>query len=153
MYIRESNPSDTTALNDIWLQSVRATHHFLTEANIQSLLPAVASYLTEPGHELWVLCKDSAPIGFMGLQGCAVESLFISPKHTRNGGGRLLLAHARSRAACELTVDVNEQNSGALAFYIAEGFEIVGRSSIDSEGRPYPLVHMREFTLSANASN
>jgi putative acetyltransferase len=43
-----------------------------------------------------------------------------------------------------LTVEVNEQNSAALAFYRAQGFEIVGRSVTDRSGLPYPLLHLEE---------
>jgi putative acetyltransferase len=43
----------------------------------------------------------------------------------------------------ELTVDVNEQNTGAVAFYEACGFVVEGRSALDESGRAYPLLHMR----------
>ncbi|MFP6898965.1 MAG: hypothetical protein VCA38_20405 [Roseibacillus sp.] len=39
MNVRLANPDDPDLLLDIWLRSVRATHHFLTEDDIQSLLP------------------------------------------------------------------------------------------------------------------
>ena len=41
-----------------------------------------------------------------------------------------------------LTVDVNEQNPRAHAFYRRYGFVDVGRSEVDSAGRPFPLLHM-----------
>ena len=43
-----------------------------------------------------------------------------------------------------LVVDVNEQNPQALQFYLAEGFQVVGRSELDGGGRPFPLLHLRE---------
>ena len=39
-------------------------------------------------------------------------------------------------------VDVNEQNEPALGFYRHLGFAVVGRSALDGQGRPYPLLHM-----------
>ena len=33
---------------------------------------------------------------------------------------------------------------GALKFYQACGFEVIGRSPVDSAGRPYPLLHLEE---------
>jgi putative acetyltransferase len=42
-----------------------------------------------------------------------------------------------------LTVDVNEQNGAALGFYEALGFEVVDRSPVDEDGRPFPLLHLR----------
>jgi putative acetyltransferase len=39
--IRTAHPSDMERLLAIWLDSVRATHLFLTETDIQALLPIV----------------------------------------------------------------------------------------------------------------
>ena len=141
--IREGRTEDHEALVGIWLRSVRATHTFLTEADIQALLPVVRETAL-PALELWVLCADDGePAGFMGLDGSNVEALFIDPAFARRGGGRMLLDHAR-RLKGALRVDVNEQNPEALKFYLAEGFEVVGRSDLDSGGRPFPLLHLRE---------
>lgn len=129
---------------ELWQRSVRASHTFLTEEDIQSLYPAVRDYFVLPHLELWVLCRQSCvPAGFMGLSGAVVDALFIAPEHFRQGGGTLLLDHAR-RLKGPLSVDVNEQNRAALQFYLARGFTVVGQSAIDTEGRPFPLLHLRE---------
>ena len=142
MTIREAVPEDHDTLLDIWLRSVKATHNFLTEQDIQSLLPEVRDVaLTRL--ELWVLCSKQRPIGFLGLSGSKVEALFLAPESLRVGGGRMLLDHAR-RLKGPLTVDVNEQNPEAVRFYEACGFTVSGRSPEDSSGRPFPLLHMRE---------
>ena len=145
MTIRQALPNDRNALLDIWLRSVRATHTFLTEDDIHSLLPLVRdAALVEL--ELWVLCSDAgAPIGFLGLSGAKVEALFLTPEHRGGGGGRMLLDHAR-RLKGPLTVDVNEQNPEALRFFEACGFAVIGRSELDGQGRPFPLLHLREIT-------
>lgn len=144
MTIRQALPDDRDALLDIWLHSVRATHTFLTEEDIQSLLPLVRdAALVEL--ELWVLCSDAGvPIGFVGLSGAKVEALFLAPEHRGRGGGRMLLDHAR-RLKGPLTVDVNEQNPEAVRFFEACGFAVVGRSELDDQGRPFPLLHLREI--------
>lgn len=143
MKIREATTEDHEALVAIWLASVRATHRFLTETNIQELLPVVRE-VALPTLELWVLVSDDdEPVGFMGLNGAMVEALFLAPWAIGKGGGRLLLDHAR-RLKGRLRVDVNEQNPDAIAFYRACGFEVVGRSPLDGGGRPFPLLHMEE---------
>lgn len=78
----------------------------------------------------------------MGMAGPRIESLFLAPEFHRRGGGRRLIDHARSLAD-KLTVDVNEQNTAAVAFYKACGFVVEGRSELDDTSRPYPLLHMR----------
>ena len=143
MKIRPALASDRDALVDIWLASVRATHRFLAEGEIQALLPIVRGVVLEV-LEVWVLEAGDRPIGFMGLADDSLEALFISPGWIRRGGGRRLLEHAR-RLKGRLKVDVNEQNPEAVAFYIANGFEVVGRSPVDGGGRPYPLLHLREL--------
>mgnify|MGYP000893537099 CR=1 FL=1 len=58
MNIRERNHGDDLALVDIWLRSVRATHTFLTEKEIQAMYPKVLNtYL--PSVRVWV-CEDDA---------------------------------------------------------------------------------------------
>jgi len=142
MQIRPTNSDDLEALIDIWLRSVRATHKFLTEEDIQFFSRLVRQGL--PTIELWVLCDDdNSLIGFMGLEGNTVEALFLDPNRFRRGGGRLLVNHAEQLKG-PLTVDVNEQNSGACRFYEACGFVTYSRSDLDSTGRPFPLLHMRQ---------
>ena len=67
--------------------------------------------------------------------------LFVEPDAHGRGVGTALLDAVAARAP--LTVDVNEQNPAAHAFYRARGFVETGRSPLDGEGRPFPLVHLR----------
>jgi putative acetyltransferase len=143
MDIRRATPTDREVLLDIWLRSVRATHTFVSEEDIQSMIPQVRDYLASSESELWVLSDDSDAIkGFMRMSGSEMESLFLAPEFQRRGAGRRLVRHAQTQHG-ELTVDVNEQNVAARAFYEACGFVVEGRSELDDQGRPYPLLHMR----------
>lgn len=144
--IREARPGDASALVDIWLRSVRATHGFLTEDDIQFFLPLVRELLSSNQLELWVLASDTNMlIGFMGLSGNSLEAMFLDPDHLRAGHGRRLVAHARELKGA-LSVEVNEQNPAARQFYEACGFAVVGRSEHDGTGRPFPLLHMRQLS-------
>lgn len=143
MHLRRGQSFDAEALFDVWLAAVRATHSFVAEEDLETLIPLVRSYLRAPDSEFWVLCAGSEDaVGFMGFSEGAIESLFIAPEHHRRGGGRLLVEKAQELCE-ELTVDVNEQNSGARSFYEALGFSVESRSETDEMGRPYPLLHMR----------
>ena len=107
------------------------------------MTPQVRDYLASAEPEFWVLCDDSeAVVGFMGMSGSKMESLFLAPEFQRRGAGRRLVRHAQALHG-ELTVDVNEQNVAARAFYEACGFVVEGRSEFDDAGRPFPLLHMR----------
>ena len=161
--IRLATGAAYEALAHLWRRSVVATHHFLPPAEVERLFEDVRS-LYLPGVEaLWVAelhaaeyasqpnCGQNAascattggvrPVGFMGCNGPQVEMLFVDPVCFRHGVGAALLAHAQA-AHQRLTLDVNEQNPQALAFYERQGFRIVGRSAQDGQGMPYPLLHM-----------
>jgi len=77
------------------------------------------------------------------VPGSDVAALFLDPAARGRGGGRRLVEHAQALRDGELTVDVNEQNPAACGFYEALGFVVVGRSPVDADGRPFPLLHMR----------
>lgn len=81
-------------------------------------------------------------MGFIGIAENHVEMLFIEPDLRGNGIGRALLDHAR-RSRDRLSVDVNEQNPEAVGFYLHYGFVQTGRSQLDGEGRPFPLLHLK----------
>lgn len=152
MVLRPARPSDRDTLLAIWLRSVRATHSFLTEDHIQSLVPVVRDEALLQ-LEIWVLCRaDGNPVGFIGLSGSRVEALFVAPEWCRHGGGTLLLEQAR-RLKGALSIEVNEQNGEALQFYLARGFKIVGRSPIDAQGNPFPLLHLREVSAEHDSSS
>ena len=140
--IRHATPGDRDALLDIWLRSARATHTFVSSADLESFIEPVRDYLSSDV-ELWVLCASTGRrLGFMGLSGHRVESLFLDPDVLRRGFGGQLVSHAHQLRG-NLAVSVNEQNRDAVAFYCACGFRIEGRSPLDDDGRPYPLLHMR----------
>jgi putative acetyltransferase len=143
MDIRRAIPTDREILLNVWLRSVRATHTFVSAEDIQSMIPQVRDYLASSGPEFWVLCDDSGAImGFMGMSGSKMESLFLAPEFQRRGAGRRLVQHAQALHD-ELRVDVNEQNAAARGFYEACGFVVEGRSELDDQGLLYPLLHMR----------
>lgn len=142
MDIRRAVPGDREALLDVWLRSVRATHPFVSADDVRDMTPHVRAYLAAETTEFWVLDDGGAARGFMGMAGGRMEALFLAPEVQRRGAGRRLVRHARERYG-ELTADVNEQNTAARAFYEACGFVVEGRSELDEQGRPYPLLHLR----------
>lgn len=147
LVVRRAEAGEREVLVDIWLRSVRATHTFLSESDIQFYLPLVREALGAGDLDVWVLAAElDQPIGFLGMDGDRIEALFLDPPHRRRGGGRRLVQHARTLSA-ELRLDVNEQNVDALRFYQACGFVVEGRSEHDGTGRPFPLLHMRAAPL------
>ena len=125
----------------VWEASVRATHHFLSEADIAFLKPLILASYFDAVELRCVVDEDDRVMGFVGVAEGKIEMLFIAPEHRGQGIGRLLLDHAiRQQGA--IKVDVNEQNPLAVGFYQHLGFRIVGRSPLDGQGKPFPLLHL-----------
>ncbi|OYU03873.1 MAG: GNAT family N-acetyltransferase [Pseudomonas sp. PGPPP1] len=142
MTIRPRVAADDPVLGALWERSVRATHAFLPEDDIQRLLPLVRdTYLPMPALEVWVYEDQNGIAGYIATGASNVEMLFIDPDRRGQGIGRQLLDHVRARHDT-LTVDVNEQNPQAVGFYLHYGFIQVARSPLDGEGKPFPLLHM-----------
>jgi putative acetyltransferase len=139
LLIRQSNPDDGPSLVAIWRSAVLATHEFLTQSDFDQIERWVEEFL--PRSKLWIAEINGRAVGFMGLEGISIDSLFIDAECHRMGIGRALVEFA-AQFSPTLTVDVNEQNGGAVAFYRNLGFVVVGRSPTDGQGLPYPLLHM-----------
>jgi putative acetyltransferase len=135
--LRQSEPSDAELLLQVWRDAVDDSHDFLSAEDRRAIDPLVADYVATAS--LLVAMVDGVPAAFMGVTGRNIDSLFIDPRAQGCGIGQMMIEQVGRPA----TVDVNEQNARAVAFYQHMGFEVVGRSETDGEGRPYPLLHLR----------
>lgn len=133
--------SEYLALIEIWEASVRATHHFLTEGDIQELKPMILEQYFDAVDLRCAKSNNGEILGFCGVHDGNIEMLFIAPEMRGKGVGALLTAYAVERQGAS-KVDVNEQNQQALGFYQHIGFRVRGRSPLDGQGKPYPLLHM-----------
>ncbi|MDE6454236.1 MAG: GNAT family N-acetyltransferase [Muribaculaceae bacterium] len=137
--IVKCNNADYTTLTEIWERSVRATHDFLSEAAIQEIKASlIPDYF--PAVDLYAVSDNGTLAGFIGLHEDRIEMLFINSNCRGQGYGSTLIEFAKQRGATK--VDVNEQNSYALAFYQSKGFKVAGRDETDDAGRPYPILHL-----------
>lgn len=128
-------------LLELWEQSVRASHHFLNDEQVLKIRQQIIQHGYFDQVQLFHVEHQQQILGFMGIAGSKLEMLFISPLAFRQGIGSQLLQHALTLDVTE--VDVNEQNSDAITFYLKYGFEIISRSETDSEGNPYPILHLQ----------
>lgn len=141
-FIKKSQRENVVeSLKHIWEASVRASHHFLTEEDMLHLLPEVEGGLRYVD-TLLVVKTGNGPVGFMGVQDCKIEMLFLNPCCFRRGIGRKLVLYAFEKLDVEF-VDVNEQNPSGIAFYESMGFKVFKRNAFDGEGRPFPILEMK----------
>ncbi|MDF0733603.1 GNAT family N-acetyltransferase [Pseudomonas entomophila] len=129
-------------LAELWEASVRATHDFLPAGYIERLRPLVRDqYLGFVQLRAWYDAQGRIH-GFAGVHDGKLEMLFIDPASRGQGVGKALLARSIDELGVR-AVDVNEQNPQAVGFYLSQGFVQVGRSEVDGQGDPYPLLHLK----------
>lgn len=133
----------------IWESSVKATHLFLSEKEIERIGRSVPRALRAVPHLLVAETDGGHPVAFAGTDGHMLEMLFVSAEHRGKGIGKRLLRHAVENCSVrELTV--NEQNPLAVGFYEHMGFTTYKRTETDGQGDPYPLLYMKRTENPAN---
>ena len=138
--IQTRTPQLIEELMSVWEDSVRATHLFLSDAEVKSIKEYVPQALKDVEH--LVIAESKKSVAFMGTQNGRLEMLFISPKERGKGIGKHLLQYGfQNYGITEVTV--NEQNPQAVGFYEHMGFETYKRTNMDEEGAPYPLLYMK----------
>lgn len=125
----------------VWEASVRSTHHFLTEEDIQFYKDLIPQYFSAV--ELYVIRnQEDKVVAFLGLSDKQIEMLFIHPDEQEKGLGKQLVLFAINEKGIR-QVDVNEQNTSAFHFYQHIGFQVISRDEMDSSGKPFPILHMQ----------
>ncbi len=133
--------SDYLEVVDLWEASVRATHHFLPESDIQYFRPLILHQYLDQVALSCLRDRTRKIAGFLGVADGKIEMLFIHPEVRGQGVGKRLLRYAVQDLGAK-EVDVNEQNEQAVGFYHHLGFTTISRSPVDGMGKPYPLLHM-----------
>ena len=100
----------------VWESSVRATHLFLSEDEIESIKKYVPQALKEIPFLTIIENENQIPVGFMGIVEQHLEMLFISHEERGKGLGKELLKYGIEKYSVN-DLAVNEQNPLAKGFY------------------------------------
>ena len=108
-----------------------------TDPSAESIRATAATLLTDPQTEFLLAFDDSGRAAgvcqlryrlsvWTGADDCWLEDLFVAEDARGGGHGRELVEaafeSARARGCRRIELDVNEQNTAALAFYESLGF-------------------------------
>lgn len=138
--IRKAVSDDIQELIVLWEASVRASHNFLTEKDIQVYRKMIYDH-TLKHIPTYVFEKEGKILGFIGIEDGQCEMLFVRPEaFGQKIGSRLMQFGIEKRGVRK--VCVNEQNPRARSFYERLGFVVVKRDDKDSSGAPFPILHM-----------
>lgn len=140
--VKERTPDLIKGLLEVWENSVRATHLFLSDSEIQSIKKYVPQALNEVLHLLIAEDESGRAVAFMGVEAGSLEMLFIAPEERGKGLGKRLIQYGIKNYSVE-KLTVNEQNPQAKEFYEHMGFQVYKRTDLDEQGNPYPLLYMR----------
>lgn len=126
----------------VWESSVKATHLFLSEIEIENIKKYVPQALKEIPYLIIIENENQIPVGFMGIVEQHLEMLFISHEERDKGLGKKLLEYGIEKYSIN-DLAVNEQNPLAKGFYEHMGFEVYKRTEYDEQDNPYPLLYMK----------
>lgn len=140
--IKDRDLSLIEKLVDVWERSVKETHLFLSNEEIEEIKKFVPLALKSVPHLIIENDINGDPIAFMGIDDEKLEMLFIDPRERGKGLGRKLLEYGITKYGVKEVV-VNEQNPQAKGFYEHMGFKVYERSEIDEQGNPYPILFMK----------
>lgn len=139
--IHPVSESDYPRILEIWESSVRATHHFLKEEDIQLFKKLIPLHYLQAVELSGISDEEGCLWGFSGVSGQSLEMLFIHADMRGKGFGKQLMMHVIDNHHIN-KVDVNEDNPEAIGFYRHFGFKVIGRSELDGSGKPYPILHL-----------
>ncbi len=141
MIVENVLPSDYAELLNVWENSVRATHDFITDEDIEFFKPIIIEQAFPAVTLKCIKDEQGTILGFLGVSNAKIEMLFLRAESRGQGVGKVLLKYAIEKLGAN-TVDVNEQNPLAVGFYQHMGFVITSRSPLDDMGKPFPILHM-----------
>ena len=140
--IKDRTSTLINELLEVWEDSVKATHLFLSSKEIENIKKYVPQALKEVSHLIVIENENNVPIAFMGIENTKLEMLFIRNSERGKGLGKQLLNYGiENYNVNELAV--NEQNPNAKGFYEYMGFKTYKRTELDEQGNPYPILYMR----------
>ena len=129
-------------LLEVWENSVKATHTFLSNEEIEKIKEYVPQALIGISHLIIETDENGNPIAFMGIEENKLEMLFIKNSERGKGIGKQLLNYGIETYGVN-DLAVNEDNPQAKGFYEYMRFKVYQRNELDDQGNPYPVLYMR----------
>ena len=121
--IKEFDLSELNDVMDIWFETNKTAHPFISEQFWIDNFDFVKSVL--PKSEIFVYVDDTQIKGFIGISNESyIEGLFVLNKHQSQGIGRKLLNECKKRYSY-LELKVYLKNNKAIKFYKDNKFKII----------------------------
>lgn len=156
--IRAYAPADLAACRRLWAELTERHREIYHDPTIGGDDPGAYfdTYLASPGlRGPWVAVVDGAVVGLTGLLPhwgeLEIEPVVVAAGHRSRGIGAALVAHAveQARAAGVPTVTARPvaRNIEAIAFFVHQGFTMLGQIDLSRDLRGAPEDGQPRLTL------
>ena len=125
---------------EIWLEGNLKAHPFIKEEYWRQNYETVRAVL--PNAEMYVFEKDGEVQGFIGMDAEYIAGLFVAEGHRGQGIGHQLISEVKRIK--RLSLHVYEKNTGAVAFYQAQGFRVENSMTEKENGEQEYLMVFHE---------
>lgn len=131
---------DLDRIMEIWLEGNLKAHPFIKEEYWRQNYETVRSVL--PNAEVYVFEEDGEVQGFIGMDAEYIAGLFVAEGHRGQGTGHQLISAVKRKK--RLSLHAYEKNTGAVAFYKAEGFRVENSMTEKETGEQEYLMVFHE---------
>lgn len=159
MTLRIARPSDASSLAaisiEVWLGTYirRGVNAFFADFALSEFTTEKFSALLDDPKEHFIVSENEDGLdGFTRItadspapvEGCfptELSTLYVQPRHHGKGIGKALLDaaldHARTTGSPTIWLTTNSENTPAIGFYLAQGFEKVGTTHFRIQDAAY----------------
>lgn len=130
--IRDFNKQDIDRIMEVWLDTNISAHKFIESEYWKSNYDAVKAIM--PSATIYVYEENTTIQGFIGLMDSYIAGIFVSQKFQSKGIGKALLDYAKDKKDA-LSLNVYQENDGAVRFYLREGFAIANEQMDENTGK------------------
>ena len=121
--IRKLEKTDVDKVANLWLEANLTAHDFISEKYWKDHFNMVKEQLLQAEVYVYEEEKNGQIDGFIGINDCYIEGLFVKESAQSMGIGKCLLDYVKSRKT-ELCLCVFVKNVHAIYFYLRVNFFI-----------------------------
>jgi ribosomal protein S18 acetylase RimI-like enzyme len=136
--LRRYDAADWPALLALWIESWTHTRPEIDFSERAPWLADLFARTADEGGQIVVAEDRRGLLGFVlfSSERQWLEQIAVSPRALGSGAAQALVGHAKQACTDGFGLDVNADNSRALAFYRCEGFVKIGSAKNPLSGLP-----------------
>ncbi len=130
--IRDFKKQDLDRIMDLWLDTNISAHSFIDSGYWKSNYDTVKTMI--PNATVYLYEENDIIQGFVGLMDNYIAGIFVSQQVQSSGIGKKLLDYVKDKKAT-LSLNVYQENSRAVNFYLRECFVISNEQIDENTGK------------------